>query len=138
MCLGVLNSSFWDGANILLQTCRDEQNQQFALTKRGSGSYQIPVRHSRQCLDVQGAGRDNATNLIQSTCNWSQTQLFQIRESSDRYGAYEIVSSYNGLCFDIAGARTEDGANAHLWSCYGGHNQLFEIPNYSPAPRPRH
>jgi cytolysin (calcineurin-like family phosphatase) len=78
-----------------------------------------------KCMDVNGAGSADGTNIQQWTCNGSGAQSFRV----DGLGGslVRLVNPGSGKCVDVSGAGRADGTNIQLWTCNGTSAQSFEL-----------
>jgi hypothetical protein len=138
-CLDVAHVSLRDGAKVIQGNCngRGATNNQHWRLEYINASTNSPARivagHSRMCLDVAGASRAHAANVIQSTCGGpaatSQLWSFKyIMSTKGPYDWYQIVNQNSGMCLDVAFGRLEHGAKVVQGNCGGpgaGSNQLW-------------
>jgi hypothetical protein len=78
-----------------------------------------------KCLDVNGAGTADGTNIQEWTCNGSGAQSFQIQDQGG--GVVRIVNTNSGKCVDVKAGGTADGTNVQLLTCNGGASQSFRM-----------
>lgn len=90
--------------------------------------FQIRVRHSNKCLDLDTASPTaDGARVQQWTCLGPDqlNQIWRVVENSD--GTYTIKSLYNGTCLDAAAAGTANGTHVQMWTCNGQSNQRWYI-----------
>lgn len=112
--LDVASASKADKANIQLYNSLTTPQQVFEITYLGDGYYKIVNTNSNKCLDVEGAGTQNGTNVQQFTYNNEDRQKWVIQVSEDGY-YYNIVSKHSGLYLDVYNGSSENGANVQVW-----------------------
>jgi hypothetical protein len=88
-------------------------------------TYHLVRQGSAKCLDVNGAGTTDGTNIHQWSCNGSAAQHF--RFDSLAGGAIRLVNPHANKCVDVNGAGTADGTNIQLWTCNGSAAQAFVV-----------
>jgi len=87
-------------------------------TAVSAGSTYTLVRDgSGKCLDVNGAGTADGTNIQQWTCNGTGAQSFRVDSLGS--GQVRLVNPSSGKCVDLDGAGTSNGTNVQLWTCNG-------------------
>jgi cytolysin (calcineurin-like family phosphatase) len=79
---------------------------------------------SNKCVDVNGSGSADGTNIQQWGCNGSGAQSFRVESAA---GHARLVNTNSGKCMDIAAAGTADGTNVQLWTCNGTVAQAFDL-----------
>ncbi len=62
--------------------CHKGQHQQFDLVPRGSGWFNLKVKHSGKCLAVDNGSTWNGANLVQQNCHDGGNQQFRFDGSS--------------------------------------------------------
>jgi hypothetical protein len=95
------------------------------------------------CMDAQGAGTADGTQIQEWTCNGTVAQSFAMLSQGDN-----VVTLYNpnaDKCVDVANAGTDDGTQIRLWDCNGTdieagrteeHRVATARPGRSLPPRP--
>jgi beta-glucanase (GH16 family) len=89
------------------------------------GTYTLVRAGSGKCLDVQGGGNADLTNIQQWSCNGSGAQLFRFEDIGG--GNVRLVNPQSGKCVDINAAGTADGTNVQLYTCNGTAAQSFAL-----------
>jgi endoglucanase len=92
-------------------------------TSKSTVGYRIVVKHSGQCLDVQGGNTASGTPLIQWPCHNGSNQRWTFKDMGD--GTYSVISDASGKCLDVEGGSRQPGARFIIWPCHGGDNQRF-------------
>ena len=129
-CLAVQGTAA--GSPVKQRDCTSAVDQQFWVSKVSNGAYSFRPRHASQCLDVEGWGVDNGTQLQQYPCGWQENQQFYpTRISGSGAGAlYQMTPGHVSKCLDRDGVKNdENGAQIQLWACHGGSNQQFRLPS---------
>src|SRR5262245_3574989 len=70
-----------------------------------------------KCLDVNGSGSADGTNIQSWTCNGSGAQSFWVQDLGG--GSSRLVNTTTAKCVDVNAAGTADGTNIQLWTCNG-------------------
>ena len=123
-CLGVLDASLTDGAQIVLRTCdRASPHQEVRLAALPGGVYELRFAHSGKCLAVPG-GSMSSTPLIQWLCNGLPEQQWSLNSVSGTL--YEVRNVRSGLYLDVRGGSLAD-ASIIQYSWTGGANQRFHF-----------
>ena len=89
-------------------------------TMQANGTFQI----KGQCLDTQGEGTAQATQVVINPCNGGPTQVWL--PGANR----SLVNQASGMCLDDPDFNTTDGIQLQIWSCNGGPNQAWWLPTY--------
>jgi hypothetical protein len=138
-CLDVAHVRLGDGAKVIQGLCRGPgaTNNQHWRLEYINGSTNSPARivagHSNKCLDVAGASRAHAAEVIQSTCGGpaATSQLWSfnyVKSTKGPYHWYQIVNQNSGMCLDVAFGYLQHGAKVVQGTCNGrgaGSNQLW-------------
>jgi cytolysin (calcineurin-like family phosphatase) len=90
----------------------------------GTYTFRLSVG-SNKCIDVNGNGSADGTNIHGWSCNGGGAQLFRVENLAG--GQARLVNPQSGKCLDIAAAGTADGTNVQLWTCNGTPAQAFEL-----------
>ena len=90
---------------------------------RAPAYYEILIRHSGKCVDVQGASRANSARVIQYTCHRGANQQWRPVPISGGY--YELVARHSGKCLDVRGASRANSTPLIQYTCHRGANQQF-------------
>jgi hypothetical protein len=85
------------------------------------------AKHSNKCLDVNGAGYGDGTNVIQWTCHGGANQQWRLEPVQTVGNYYRILAHHSGKALDVSGISTATGANVHQWEWWMGDNQLWEL-----------
>ncbi len=79
--------------------------------------------HPGSCMDAQGAGTGDGTQIQEWSCNGTAAQSFELQDAGN--GAFTIVSTNANKCVDVSGSGTADGTKVQLWDCNGTGAQSF-------------
>jgi cytolysin (calcineurin-like family phosphatase) len=91
-----------------------------------SGTYSFRTSTAgNSCMDVEGGGSSDGTNIFQWQCHGGDPQKFRVE--SRGASTVRLVNPASGKCLDVAGAGTSDGTNIQLWTCNGSAAQDFEL-----------
>ena len=96
--------------------CGAGTNQRWAYT----GSKQLQV-YGNKCLDANGRGTTNGTQVIIWDCNGQTNQQWNVNSNGT------ITGVQSGLCLDANGAATANGTKIILWACNGQANQQWSL-----------
>ena len=114
-----------NGANIFLNSRKNENSQKFELVLNEDGSYTFIAQHSKKVIDVQNAGMDFGTNVWQYDQNGSNAQRWFLQPCGD--GFYNIISKLNGQYLDIKDGIVSDGQNIQIFYRNGTNAQKFRF-----------
>ncbi len=121
LVFSVKNASKDNGADIILYTNENHDNQKFNIRYLGNGFYQILNVNSNKSLDVSNSGQTNGTKVLQWEYKGSTNQLWIIRKNSD--DTFTILSQVNNLAMDI----NWDTRNIQMWEDNGDSNKKFNL-----------
>jgi GH35 family endo-1,4-beta-xylanase len=122
----VSGASSADGANTQIWTYVGGNNQEWILTHKGSGWYEIRARHSGKVLDVSGSNSANGTKVHQYTVNNTSAQRWRLEASEN--GWFRVTPQVaQDKCLDVSGVSSDNGANLQIWSYGGGGNQQWKF-----------
>lgn len=138
MAVDVAGASAVKGANVLIYSNKDGNNQKFRLTEETSGHWSIQSASSGLYVDVaQGAAR-NGANVQQWTSNNQRNQRWNIVETGSTVtidgvscpvvtiGSY-VTADGATYMMDVDHAMTTNSTNVLIWSANGGDNQKFAL-----------
>src|SRR5580658_5331574 len=77
------------------------------------------------CMDAEGAGTADGTQIQEWQCNGTGAQSFSLQATGN--GNYTIVNTNANKCVDVSGAGTADGTKVQLWDCNGTGAQSFAV-----------
>ena len=77
------------------------------------------------CMDAQGAGTADGTQIQEWSCNGTGAQSFAVQAAAN--GAYNLVNTNANKCVNVQGAGTADGTKIQLYDCNGTAAQTFSI-----------
>ena len=83
-----------------------------------------------KCLDANGQGRTNGTQVIIWDCNGQTNQQWNVNTNGT------ITGVQSGLCLDANGAATANGTKLILWACNGQANQQWSQSATTTRPPP--
>ncbi|MDX1343326.1 MAG: family 43 glycosylhydrolase [Reinekea sp.] len=90
-----------------------------------SGRYSIVNRNSGKCLRTLGDASQNATDIVQFTCDGSPGEQWQVDPlGTNRYNLTHVASNKSA---DIFGGSMDPGAHNIIWPAHGGDNQQWII-----------
>jgi RHS repeat-associated protein len=73
-----------------------------------------------KCLDINGYGTANGTNVQLWDCTGAWNQVWQPQSNGS------LKNPQSGKCLDISGYGTANGTNVQLWDCTGNWNQVWQ------------
>ncbi|MFE0801336.1 RICIN domain-containing protein [Streptomyces sp. NPDC058812] len=79
------------------------------------------------CLDVSGAGKENATPVQLWDCNGSLGQIWQTTPEGT------LVNPNSGKCLDVADGGTANGTTVQIYTCNGTGAQQWRYDQPTPA-----
>ncbi|WP_405729607.1 family 43 glycosylhydrolase [Streptomyces sp. NBC_00028] len=88
-------------------------------------SYTLVNRNSGKCLDVNGGGTADGTDIFQWTCNGGTNQKWRIEDLAD--DTNRLVNVAAGKVADIADCSGSDGADIRQWSWLNNKCQRFRL-----------
>lgn len=127
LCLDVAGASPTPGAAVIQYTCSGNANQQWSAVDVGGGYIELQVRHSGQCLSVDGDGL--AAPIVQWPCDGAASQQWS------RNGV-SLVARHSGQCLDVPRSSQENGVALTQYQCHGFTNQSFSLGAGLPGPNP--
>jgi beta-glucanase (GH16 family) len=81
------------------------------------------LAHPGSCMDAQGGGTTDGTQIQEWTCNGTGAQSYELED--DGSGGFYIVNTQANKCVDVQGAGTADGTKIQLYDCNGTGAQTF-------------
>ncbi|MFF4269544.1 family 43 glycosylhydrolase [Streptomyces sp. NPDC001536] len=88
-------------------------------------SYTLVNRNSGKCLDVNGGGTADGTNIFQWTCNGGTNQKWRLEDLGD--DTNRLVNVATGKIADVADCSGADGADIRQWSWLNNKCQRFRL-----------
>jgi hypothetical protein len=82
------------------------------------------LAHPGACMDAQGAGTANGTQIQEWWCNGTGAQAFSVENAG---GAYALVNPRSGKCVDVAARGTANGTKIQLYDCNQTPAQAFRL-----------
>jgi hypothetical protein len=79
------------------------------------------------CLDVSGAGKENATPVQLWDCNGSLGQIWQLTPEGT------LVNPNSGKCLDVADAGVANGSKVQIYTCNGTGAQQWHYDEPTPV-----
>ena len=83
------------------------------------------IAHSGSCMDAQGAGTGDGTQIQEWTCNGSGAQSFELTDAGG--GAFYILNTHANKCVDVQARGTANGTKIQLWDCNQTPAQSFWV-----------
>lgn len=126
----ILNKNCWkpirpnSSSNVFLYKEEWITGEMWRFTRQSNGSYKIVNFSNGQCLDANGAGTTDGTNVGTYTSNDSNAQRWFIYEIN---GGYVLRAACGDLAMDLDGNKSADNTNIHLWTYHGGEAQVFSL-----------
>ncbi|MFE0257850.1 RICIN domain-containing protein [Streptomyces sp. NPDC059010] len=121
------------GAPVVQWSSTNGANQQWLLTRTGSGAYTVRSANSGLCLDVP-APQNSVPQLVQNTCDGSRNQQWKIESVGG--GTYTLANAANGLLVDNKQSSDKEGNEIIQWPSTGGANQHWTLtPARTPLTR---
>jgi chitinase len=81
------------------------------------------LAHPGSCMDAQGGGTTNGTQIQEWTCNGTGAQSFQLEDAGN--GVFYILNTQANKCVDVQARGTADGTKIQLWDCNQSPAQTF-------------
>ncbi|WP_420077229.1 family 43 glycosylhydrolase [Streptomyces sp. JL3001] len=88
-------------------------------------AYTLVNRNSGKCLDVDGGGTADGTDIFQWTCNGGTNQKWRVEDLGD--DTNRLVNVATGKVMDTAGCSAADGANIRQWSWLDNKCQRYRL-----------
>ena len=125
----IINTNHWmhltnDDGNVTLRSETGAYNQIWHFERLGDGSYKITSLYDGTCLDVDGAGTIEGTNVGTYTDNGTAAQRWYINGYS---GAYTFKAQCANTVMDVKDNSNQEGANIQMWTSNGSSAQLFQV-----------
>jgi len=121
---------------VVAATYNSGQSASFQLTTSAGTLKEFQYKRLKNgkgyCMDIEGEGTGNGTDLHQWSCQnddfqkWYQDSLGRLHSKAARF-----------KCVDVSGAGASNGSDIHLWSCHSGDNQRW-IRSTNNSFRPMH
>ena len=138
MAVDVAGASAVKGANVLIYSNNDGNNQKFQLTEDSANVWSIQSAASGMYVDVAGGSAANGTNVQQWTANVSRAQDWRVTDTGDTetidgvtckvvtIGSY-VTADGSTYMMDVDHAMTTNSTNVLIWTSNGGDNQKFAL-----------
>ena len=126
----ILNKNCWkpirpnSSSNVFLYKEEWITGEMWRFTRQSDGSYKIVNFSNGQCLDANGAGTTDGTNVGTYNSNDSNAQRWFIYEIN---GGYVLRAKCGDLVMNLDGNKSADNTNIHLWTYHGGEAQVFSL-----------
>ncbi|MBT1091001.1 family 43 glycosylhydrolase [Streptomyces sp. Tu102] len=88
-------------------------------------AYTLVNRNSDKCLDVDGGGTADGTDIFQWTCNGGTNQKWRVEDLGD--DTNRLVNVATGKVMDTAGCSAADGAGIRQWSWLDNKCQRYRL-----------
>ncbi|MFE6939332.1 family 43 glycosylhydrolase [Streptomyces chartreusis] len=88
-------------------------------------AYTLVNRNSGKCLDVDGGGTADGTDIFQWTCNGGTNQKWRVEDLGD--DTNRLVNVATGKVMDTAGCSAADGAGIRQWSWLDNRCQRYRL-----------
>jgi hypothetical protein len=114
-----------NSATVHLQKYTGANDQLWVIQPLAAGEFEIRGVHSRKCLDVQGASKENNAPVIQYTCQGGANQRFFARKQRN---GFQIVSVNSGKCLDVSNGSVlepAEGKQLVQYQCNDGNDKLW-------------
>lgn len=138
MCVDVRGASAVKGANVLIYSNNDGNNQKFYLTEETAAHWSIQSASSGLYVDVAQNAAQNGANVQQWTSNNQRNQRWRITDTGETVtidgvscpvvtiGSY-VTTDGATYMMDVDHAMTTNSTNVLIWSANGGDNQKFVL-----------
>ena len=83
------------------------------------------IAHPGSCMDAQGGGTTDGTQIQEWTCNGTGAQSFELQ--SDGSGGFTIVNTQANKCVDVQARGTANGTKIQLFDCNQTVAQTFNV-----------
>jgi hypothetical protein len=83
------------------------------------------LAHPGSCMDAQGAGTADGTQIQEWTCNGTGAQSFELEDAGG--GAFSIVNTNANKCVDVQARGTANGTKIQLFDCNQTSAQTFDV-----------
>ena len=125
----IINTNHWmhltnDDGNVTLRSETGDENQIWHFERLSDGSYKITSLYDGTCLDVEGAGTIDGTNVGTYLDNGTDAQRWYVNGYS---GAYTFRARCANTVLDVKDNSNKEGTNIHMWTPNGSSAQLFQI-----------
>lgn len=94
-------------------------------TLLGNGIYKLVSKASEKVLNIVGCSPALGADVVQSSWNGMNCQLWNIQSTGDGY--FVLTAVRGGLALDVAGCSNDDYANVHTWAPNGAPCQQWKI-----------
>jgi beta-glucanase (GH16 family) len=81
------------------------------------------IAHPGSCMDAQGGGTTDGTQIQEWACNGSGAQSFELED--DGAGGFYLVNTQANKCVDVQARGTANGTKIQLWDCNQTPAQTF-------------
>lgn len=135
LVLDVSDASTASGANVMIYSHNDGNNQKWKVETDAKGISTIKAVNTGHALDVAGAAAKDGTNVQVYTPNGTQAQQWVIEPSSTAgerntqpTALYRIHTvSGSGRVLDVCGGKSALGTNVQIYTANSTKAQLFEF-----------
>ncbi len=106
----------------LYESGADLEDTDEKVTSGSTYNFKLPLL-TNSCMDVNGAGTADGTNIQEWQCNGGGAQKFTAVSLGN--GFFKLVNPNSGKCVDVSANGTADGTNIQLWTCNGTSAQAW-------------
>ncbi|WP_309111621.1 family 43 glycosylhydrolase [Saccharothrix sp.] len=124
LCLDNYNFGLKPGSEVRQWTCNTAPVQDWYLTPKGDGYYEIFNGYSGLCLDNKDFATAPGSPVQQWTCNGLAVQQWRLTTTN---GRTTLVNKHSGLCLDNYNFGTQPGAEVRQWTCNGLAVQQWDL-----------
>ncbi|BFU45535.1 RICIN domain-containing protein [Krasilnikovia sp. MM14-A1004] len=115
LCLGVAGSSTEAGAHAIQWSCSGAADQDWRISERSSGRYEIRNDRSNMCLAIAGGVKDDKAHILQWNCRDNPDQYWQLTTNADGYT--RLRNLFSDKCLAIEGNSMVNGGHLVQWPC---------------------
>lgn len=117
-----------DTTNISVRSANGSKNQIWLFEKQSNGCYSIRSATDMLCMDVDGGGTTNGTNVKPYPYDGNYAQLWYVTSGSK---GYTFTSKRSGLVLDVNNNESAEGTNVQTWEYNATDAQYFNIHTIS-------
>jgi hypothetical protein len=120
-CLTVLDASANKGARLVVESCRNINNQRFRIEPR-NGGYRFVSKQSNKCVDVSAWSAAEGAAIHQWDCHGGDNQTFLIQNGPR---GKRLVAKHSGLCVDMQASGVNDDIRLVQRRCSNSQTQVW-------------
>jgi hypothetical protein len=124
LCLSVGGRGYADRDPIELSTCTDDARQQFRLSYKSAGTFQLVNVGASKCIDVDMGSMKPLASVFTWACGDNSNQQVLVKNHGS---LAQLQMRHSGLCLDADHAGRQPGTRVIQWPCTGEPNQLFYV-----------